>query len=903
MTEARRESRGGRARATLVCLGVALALAGQLLFDVKAHFGIALVAFFGGLAVFGIAAARPLRRLVPPAPPDASERDPLADGAAAPEPLARGWELLAFGSVMAVASFFRLFRLDTIPPGFNHDTAFLAIYPIDLLRGAAPLTPYFVTPSHYPIGYETFQPLVTALFIKLLGITPLATKLSSAASSLAALVLVYFLVRYLFGARAALLTSFLASVCAWHFIFARVGWHCISVPLWETAAVFLLLAAIRSRRRALFALAGAATAVNLTTYSISRLLALKETVLVGYLWAKRLVRRETHGRGLLLASAVFVVCASPVIYYAARHWDVFQGRTRDLIVSRRVEKQGASPLIANIGKTVLNMNVRANGDDFFIGEPMLDFPISLLFAIGFVICGVLADRPRYGLLLLWFATSMVPGILSAPNPNHNMGALVPALVLAGLAADLAVGLARREAARLGRPFGRAAAVAGLAVAALMVYANIRTYIDPRTRRDMWGFYPETRVVGEYMNGILDRYEIYVANNFPVDTLTFLTYRGGEFAPSFHYLWSEGASMLTRPLTPPEGKGVAFIASPEPANDRIFRGLLKRFPGATLLPLKETINPQRPENVVAKVVLIEPSSLKAEVPLVRAPIVTTCDGPSAFVGGLGVEPGFFDQIMGVAAGPAGVIYVADMRNNRVQKLGADGRPVMTIGRQGADDGEFNEPRDVAVDGSGNLYVVDSWNSRVQKIDPKGNFVASFRTERGMFGPKGAAVDGDRLLVTDTGNGDVEVFDLGGRHVATWGAPGDGPGQFHEPAGIAADGRGHVFVADTANGRIQKLDRNGRFLLSWPVASWEGHNLREAYLACGGGSGVFLADPASGRVLRYSEDGQPMGTVAEGLSGPTGIAFKGADELFVSERAANRLRVVRVTAPSPAPKPSP
>jgi sugar lactone lactonase YvrE len=893
-----RSTNAGYARVALVCLSVAAVAAGQLLFDAKVLFGIALAFFFGGLATFGVAVARPLRRLVPPATPEASARDPFADGAPTPPRATRVHEALAFGLVMAVAAFFRLFRLDTIPPGFNHDSAFLSIYPIELLRGAAPLTPYFVTPSHYPIGYETFQPLVTAFYIWLLGIVPLASKLSSATSSLAALVVLYFLLRYLFGQRMALVTSFLGAVCAWHFIFGRVGWHCIAVPLWETIAVFLMLAGIRSRKRALFALAGAATAVNLMTYSISRLLLVKEAMLAGYLWIRGTVRTKLHARGLLAFIAAFVLCSLPVIHYAATHWEVFQGRARMLLISRPIGESGVSPLVENLKRTVLNLNYRANGNDFFIDAPLLDFPLSLLFAIGFVICLVLADRPRYGVVLLWFAGSMIPGLLSAPNPNHNMGALFPALILAGVAADCAVDLVRYEAARLGRAARWGAAVLGLCAASSMIYANIRSYIDPRTRRDLWGFYPETRVVGEYMRGILDRYDVYVANNYPIDTLIFLTYRGGEFVPAFHHLWNDGAKILTLPLEPPAGKGVAFIAKPEPANDPIFRGLPERFPGAQLLHLRETINPQRPENVIATVVLIEPASLRAEVKVLRAPPVTQTVGPTAPAGGRGTEPGQFDEIMGVAVGPAGAIYAADMHNDRVQKLSPDGRTVMTIGHRGTGDGEFNEPRDVAVDGAGNLYVVDSWNARVQKFDPEGHFIASFRTARGLFGPKGAAVDGDRLLVTDTGNGAVEVFDLGGRHLATWGAAGDGPGQFREPVGIAADGRGHVFVADTANGRIQKLDSDGRPLLSWPIASWGDRHLHEAYLACDGKSSVFVAEPSSGSVLRYSEDGKPISDVRNGLNVPTGLAFRGGDELVVSERGSNRVQVLRVE-PEPGP----
>ncbi len=402
----------------------------------------------------------------------------------------------------------------------------------------------------------------------------------------------------------AVITSFLGAVCAWHFIFARVGWHCIAVPLWETAAVFLLLAAIKTRRNGLFALAGAATAVNLMTYSISRLLVAKEALLTGYLWLKGLVRPKTHGRGFLLAVIVLLICSVPVIWYAAHHWEVFQGRTRALLILGHAGESGVSPLVDNLEKTLLNINYRANGDDFFIAAPLFDFPLSWLFAVGFVICCILFDRPRYGIVLLWFASSMIPGILSAPNPNHNMSALFPALIIAGVAADFGIDAFAAERPVLGR-LARGAVLIGGPCPSRPSGANVRSYIDPQTRRDLWGFYPETRVVGEYMKGILDHYDVYVANNYPIDILIFLTYRGGDFVPAFHHLWNDGATILTLPLKPPAGKGVAFIAKPEAENEPVFRGLVARFPGARVEQLRDTIDPLHPNRIAATVVLIGP----------------------------------------------------------------------------------------------------------------------------------------------------------------------------------------------------------------------------------------------------------------------------------------------------------
>ncbi len=48
------------------------------------------------------------------------------------------------------------------------------------------------------------------------------------------------------------------------------------------------------------------------------------------------------------------------------------------------------------------------------------------------------------------------------------------------------------------------------------------------------------------------------------------------------------------------------------------------------------------------------------------------------------------------------------------------------------------------------------------------------------------------------------------VKSWGEPGNGPGQFSTPHGIASDSNGNIYVADRNNGRIQVFDGNGAFL---------------------------------------------------------------------------------------------
>jgi DNA-binding beta-propeller fold protein YncE len=146
------------------------------------------------------------------------------------------------------------------------------------------------------------------------------------------------------------------------------------------------------------------------------------------------------------------------------------------------------------------------------------------------------------------------------------------------------------------------------------------------------------------------------------------------------------------------------------------------------------------------------------------------------GGVGFGDGEFNSPYGIAVDPAsGDLYIADRTNQRIQRITRTGTFVMKWGGLGAGPGEFNGPVGIAADANGNVYVTDHGNHRVQK----------FR-------------------VSNTGG----VWEA--RHLATWGGPGSGEGQFNGPFGITLDATGHLWVADGYNHRLQRFDADGRFL---------------------------------------------------------------------------------------------
>ena len=51
------------------------------------------------------------------------------------------------------------------------------------------------------------------------------------------------------------------------------------------------------------------------------------------------------------------------------------------------------------------------------------------------------------------------------------------------------------------------------------------------------------------------------------------------------------------------------------------------------------------------------------------------------------------------------------------------------------------------------------------------------------------------------------------IDSWGSRGTDQGEFDYPAGIAIGTQGTILVADTGNNRIQLFDSNGGFITTW------------------------------------------------------------------------------------------
>ncbi len=230
------------------------------------------------------------------------------------------------------------------------------------------------------------------------------------------------------------------------------------------------------------------------------------------------------------------------------------------------------------------------------------------------------------------------------------------------------------------------------------------------------------------------------------------------------------------------------------------------------------------------------------------------------GEYGVEPGQFNEPWGIAVADDGTVYVADTWNHRIQKFDAQGRYLTSWGTlaqatvgDSAGYSFFYGPRGIAIGPAGMVYVTDTGNKRVQVFDADGNFLREFGgggTWTGqMDEPVGITVDATgTVFVADTWNRRVQVFSGDAVFLRHWSVPvwgGDNPDE--KP--FLALGDGMVYVGDPVHQRVLAFTTDGGF--RWALSNvGSGLNLTFPEGLAVSGNVLYVADTYSSQVLGFN-----------------------------------------------------
>ncbi len=171
---------------------------------------------------------------------------------------------------------------------------------------------------------------------------------------------------------------------------------------------------------------------------------------------------------------------------------------------------------------------------------------------------------------------------------------------------------------------------------------------------------------------------------------------------------------------------------------------------------------------------------------------------------------------IAIDSNGHLFVTDTGNKRIVIYDGDGNYISQFGSVGLEPGQFDEPVGVAVDKDGVVYIADSWNQRIQVMtqDTTGNYVPLNNWEVvAWYGqsldnkPFLAVDDNGNLFTTDPEGYRVLHFTTRGTFVNYFGDYGTGANGFNLPTGIITDGKGGLWIADAGNARIMHFTLPG------------------------------------------------------------------------------------------------
>ena len=125
------------------------------------------------------------------------------------------------------------------------------------------------------------------------------------------------------------------------------------------------------------------------------------------------------------------------------------------------------------------------------------------------------------------------------------------------------------------------------------------------------------------------------------------------------------------------------------------------------------------------------------------------------------------------------------------------------------GELNDPKSLAIHyKTGNIYIADINNHRVQVFSCNGDYLFMFSEK--MYHPIGICISLNKVIVTQCSSHCMNVYELRGKLVKSFGSEGNGEGQFKHQHGLdVSDRNNNIYVCDYSNHRVQIFTEDLKF----------------------------------------------------------------------------------------------
>jgi DNA-binding beta-propeller fold protein YncE len=200
----------------------------------------------------------------------------------------------------------------------------------------------------------------------------------------------------------------------------------------------------------------------------------------------------------------------------------------------------------------------------------------------------------------------------------------------------------------------------------------------------------------------------------------------------------------------------------------------------------------------------------------------------------------------------------------------------------------------------VYVVDQVERRLLRFYKTGSYLDVLIDFDAMFpgrrvSPIGLDVDGSgRIVLTDVKNHEVIVFNTYLDVELQFGTYGKFAGQFDSPEGVFFTPGDGIMVTDSGNRRIQLFDPDGGFVRMVPDGE-DANPLRRPRRAVMDRDGlIYIADPEAGQVFVFDQDGSLLRSIyPKGADRfrPTDVAVTPSGVVYVTDGAGSSLYTFR------------
>ena len=261
--------------------------------------------------------------------------------------------------------------------------------------------------------------------------------------------------------------------------------------------------------------------------------------------------------------------------------------------------------------------------------------------------------------------------------------------------------------------------------------------------------------------------------------------------------------------------------------------------------------------------------------------------------------------GIAFSGNGIWAVADNSNHCVYIFNCKNQLLRKIGQAGNRKGQFQSPRGIAFDNTNHLYVADYKNDRVQKFATDGKFLLQLDSYTlnplslslaskfyKMNCPTGVAAYNDKVYVTERIiNGYVSVFRSTGRFCFTIGSK-----ELSDPYDVVVRADGQLLVADCVKNCIFAYTPEGVYLRKFSTGGTGKGQLNSPFsLTTDVNLFVFVADTWNHRVAIFDKDGNHVhsfgseGCAEHQMKRPHAIALSPDGKVYLSDYGNSRIQI--------------